>query len=102
VNSVFEALSHLNCVSYIAAFWRGNFGGNYKFSGGGAGCAKTVHSYFKEEGTTRDFDTDTRINYRGFLLMLKEEIPSTYFPEATRAAALCTSREGVKRRNKED
>jgi hypothetical protein len=52
VNSVFEALGHLNCVSYIAAFWRGNFGGNYKFSGGGAGCAKTVHSYFKEEGTT--------------------------------------------------
>jgi hypothetical protein len=52
VNSVFEVFSHLNCVSYIAAFWRGNFGGNYKFSGGGAGCAKTVHSYFKEEGTT--------------------------------------------------
>lgn len=34
--------------------------------------------------------------------MLKEEIPSTYFPGTTRAAALCTSREGVKRRNKED
>ena len=34
--------------------------------------------------------------------MLKEESPSTYFPEATRAAALCTSRDGVKRRNKED
>jgi len=34
--------------------------------------------------------------------MLKEEIPSTYFPEAMRAAALCTSREGVKRRNEED
>jgi hypothetical protein len=50
VNSVFEAFSHLNCGSYVAAFWGGNFGGNYKFSGGGAGCAKTVHSYFKEEG----------------------------------------------------
>ena len=34
--------------------------------------------------------------------MLKEESASTYFPEATRAAALSTSREGVKRRNKED
>jgi len=34
--------------------------------------------------------------------MLKEENPLTYFPEATRAATLCTSREGVKRRNKED
>ena len=34
--------------------------------------------------------------------MLKEEIPSSYFPEATRAAALCTSREVVKRRNNED
>ena len=34
--------------------------------------------------------------------MLEEEIAWTYFPEATRAAALSTSREGVKRRNKED
>ena len=34
--------------------------------------------------------------------MLKEEISSTYFPEATRAAALSTSGDGVKRRNKED
>jgi hypothetical protein len=63
VNSVFEVFSHLNCVSYIAAFWWGNFGGNYKFSGGGAGCAKTVHSYFKEEGTTLSL---TRIH--GFII----------------------------------
>jgi hypothetical protein len=34
--------------------------------------------------------------------MLEEESASTYFREATRAATLCTSREGVKRRNKED
>ncbi|WP_332978912.1 hypothetical protein [Microcoleus sp. A003_D6] len=32
-------------MSHITAFRGGNFGGNYKFSGGGAGCAKTVHDY---------------------------------------------------------
>ncbi|MGL5063996.1 MAG: hypothetical protein ACRC62_28755 [Microcoleus sp.] len=41
-------------MSHIAAFWGRNFGGNYKFSGSGASCAKTIHIFEgrrkKEEG----------------------------------------------------